>query len=268
MRASRDMRLRLTSVGVVVLACSGSAGPSGVQPGAWRAVGDASARVEYQDPDAGIAGAMLEHVRAGRAAAMAFFGESFASGVTARIFPDRASLTAYWRSAWNQPSLVPECWMVASATKSLAVSLSPHVWGQSACGHDATDPAYVRRILSHEIVHVLHGQINPLPEVNSVNALKWLNEGTAYYAAGQLTDAGRSQLSALFASGYSPTALESLPGGAGGYAAAASVVAYIDMTHGRDALRRLLRATTTAEALGMLNVSETALLQSWREFAR
>jgi hypothetical protein len=56
--------------------------------------------------------------------------------------------------------------------------------------------------------------------------------------------------------------------GQGGYAAAASVVGYIDQTFGRDALTRLLRATTTADALTMLGTSEPVLLQAWRESQR
>jgi hypothetical protein len=185
-----------------------------------------------------------------------------------RVYPDRASLTEYWRSAWSQPALVPECWMIASATRSIAVALSPRVWAQSACGHNASDASYVRRIISHEIVHVLHGQLNPLPEVNSVASLKWLTEGLAFYAAGQLDDAGRAQLRALIAAGYAPTSLESILTGQGGYGAAASIMAYIDRRFGRATVRSLTRAGSTAEALTMLGVSEAALLQGWRDSAR
>jgi hypothetical protein len=211
---------------------------------------------------------MLEHSQAGRTAAAAFLGESFTNGFTVRVYPDRASLTEYWRTVRNQPSLVPECWMIASATRSVAVSLSPRVWATAACGHNGTDAAYVRRIISHEIVHVLHGQLNPLPEVNSVAALKWFTEGLAYHAAGQLDDAGRAQLRALIVGGYAPTSLESVLSGQGGYGAVASIVAYIDTTFGRTATRRLVRATSTAEALSTLGVTEAALLKGWREFAR
>lgn len=262
------MRSTHLAVLAIVIACAGASDPNdGAQP-AWRELGDATTRVQYQDTDAGLAAALLEHAQAGRSNASTFLGESFASGVTMRIYPDRASLTEYWRSAWNQPSLVPECWMVASATRSIAVALSPRVWSQSACGHNASDPSYVRRIISHEIVHVLHGQLNPLPEVNAVASLKWLTEGLAFYAAGQLDDAARSQLRGLIAGGYTPASLESVLAGQGGYGAAASIMAYIDARFGRAAVRSLTRARSTAEALTLLGVSEAALLQAWRDSAR
>jgi hypothetical protein len=69
-------------------------------------------------------------------------------------------------------------------------------------------------------------------------------------------------------SGYAPTSLESILTGEGGYAAVASIVAYIDSTYGRAKLRGLVRATSTAEALSMLSVSEDALLEGWSAFAR
>ncbi len=47
----------------------------------------------------------------------AFFGMPLARGVQVRVFPDRAALTAYWRSAWGIPDLQTECWQVASGTR-------------------------------------------------------------------------------------------------------------------------------------------------------
>ncbi len=263
--------MRSTTVAVacfLVFACAEGSGPNDAGARLWSSVGDAAVRVEYRGEDASLASATLEHARAGRAAAEAFLGEPFPDGFTVRVYPDRASLTDYWRSAWREPALVPECWMIASATRSLAVTLSPRVWSKSACSHDGADATHVRRIISHEIVHVLHGQLNPLPEVNSVAALKWLTEGLAYCGAGQMDDAARAQVRALIARGYAPTSLESILTGEGGYAAVASIVAYIDSTYGRAKLRGLVRATSTSEALSMLSVSEEALLEGWRAFAR
>jgi hypothetical protein len=262
------MRATHLAVLAIAVACAGTSEPNDGAQAVWRDIGDATARVEYRDTDAGLAAAMLEHAQAGRTNAATFLGESFAAGFTVRIYPDRASLTDYWRSAWNQPSLVPECWMIASATRSIAVALSPRVWSQSACGHNASDASYVRRIISHEIVHVLHAQLNPLPEVNAVASLKWLTEGLAFYAAGQLDDAGRAQLRSLIAGGYAPTSLESILTGQGGYGAAASIVAYIDTRFGRARLRSLARARSTTEALGILGISEAELLDAWRSSAR
>jgi hypothetical protein len=266
------MTPRLTtwaSAASVLVACGGASGPNESSQLVWRTAGDATTvRVEYRDADAGLASVMLADAQAGRTNAAAFLGEMFPNGFTLRVYPDRASLTDYWRSAWNQSTLVPECWMIASATRSMAVALTPRVWQQSACGHDATNATYVQKILLHEIVHVLHGQLNPLPEVNAVGSLKWLTEGLAYYAAGQLDDARTAELRSLIAGGYTPTSLEAIPSGQGSYAAAASIIAYIDTTFGRDALKRLLRVTSTADALSSLGVSEAAFLAGWRQFAR
>jgi hypothetical protein len=258
------VRAAALGAAIISIACADTSAPVDGDQGTWLDVGDASVRVEYQTPDPALSLAMLDHARAGRDLATTFFGEVFKSGFTVRVYPDRSSLTTYWRAAWAQPSLVPECWMVASAVRTMAVVLSPRTWAASACGHNASDASYVRRLVSHEIVHVLHAQLNALPEVNAVGALKWFNEGVAYYAAGQLDDASRAQVRALIASGYQPTTLEAVLPGQGGYPAAASIVAYIDRTFGRDALRRLLRATSTAEALAMLSISEQKLLADWR----
>jgi hypothetical protein len=248
-----------------VTACGGSSEPSQPSQGTWREIGDANVRVEYQDPDASLAPAMLEHARAGRTAAAAFFGEAFATGFTLRVYPDRPSLVAYWRSQWGQ-SFTPWCWLVASATRTLAVTFSPRLWQADTCGH-VGNAAELRSIMTHEIIHVLNGQLNTLTEVNDVLAMKWLTEGIAWYAAGQFDDRGRSQVRTLIAGGYSPTSLDRMWWDEGGYDAAGSVIAYIDTTYGRSALRQLLRATSNADAAARLGLSEATLLQRWREQA-
>jgi hypothetical protein len=76
-----EQRACLIACGRTLSACGGSSEPSQPSPGTWREIGDANVRVDYQDPDASLAPAMLEHARAGRTAAAAFFGESFATGL-------------------------------------------------------------------------------------------------------------------------------------------------------------------------------------------
>lgn len=249
-------------IAAVLAACSRSPDPSEPSLGAWRELGDASVRLEYQDADASLAPVLLEHARAGRAAAAAFFGESFTDGFTFRVYPTRQALTDYWRSSWGQ-TFSPECWMVASATRALAVTLSPRRWSADTCGHGGSD-SEVRLIMAHEIVHVLNGQLSASTEVNNLLSMKWLTEGLAFYAAGQFDESGRSQVRALIAGGYDPTSLERIWSGQGGYGASASIVAYIDAAHGRSGLRQMLRASSNADALAKLGISEAALLQRWR----
>ena len=114
-------------------------------------------------------------------------------------------------------------------------------------------------ILTHELTHVLHGQRNPLPEVNYTMALKWFNEGIAVYLAGQLTEAMRSRARA-WAQNPGPGGLSALGISADTYAVGGALVELIDQRSGRDALWVALTATSTADLLSALGRTEAELL--------
>jgi hypothetical protein len=115
-----------------------------------------------------------------------FFSEPFSRPFDLRVFPDRPSLTAFWRRAWNAPEFEPQCWMVASGTAGTLAVLSPGAWKAEACEHDPRDRAATQKLLTHEIVHVYHGQRSPDPEFQDSEEVGWFVEGLAVLVSGQL----------------------------------------------------------------------------------
>jgi hypothetical protein len=113
------------------------------------------------DPDsARIAGFLLD----GQRDVERFFGEVFPKPFLVRSFPSRAAMDEHWRKAWNAPDLTTECWMVASGVASELDLLAPRAWKTDACEHDPADLRYIRLLLTHELVHVFHGQNSPRPD--------------------------------------------------------------------------------------------------------
>jgi hypothetical protein len=180
------------------------------------------------------------------------------------VYPDRPSLTAYWRSAWNQPNFEPECWLIASADDRLAVILAPRLWSTAACGHNGSDAEHVRRIIAHEIVHILHRRQNGAPAFVAAN-LGWFVEGAAVLGSGQLDAAARSRVRALVMT-YSPATPQSALTGPSGYDVVGSMAHYIDQRYGRASLADLLTARSESELLERLGTSRAQFLEDWRAF--
>ena len=222
--------------------------------------------VEYQSLDGALTADLHAHVIAGRASVEAFFQRPLDGPITLRMYPDRPSLTAHWRSAWNQPGLQPECWMIASANDQLVVMLTPRVWSTAACGHDGDDAQHVGRVIAHEIAHVLHRRANTAPGFVGENDLWWFVEGAAVLASGQLDARARSRVRALVIEGYSPATPQSALNGPNGYDVVGSMVAFIDARAGRAGLSALLAAATETELLERLAMSRSQFLGAWREF--
>ena len=187
-------------------------------------------------------------------------GGAFGRGFTIEIFPDRSSLTAYWRVAWRQPQLVPECWMIASAAADTIAVLSPRVWTTSSCGPNASDESVVRRVVAHESVHVLHRRINGRSTFVSQDAW-WFVEGLAVVVSGQLDENARARVRAIAAAGRLPTQLaQVLPAG---YDVAGSLTAFIRDRWPRTNATILCCASSTSELLRILDVDEATLLREW-----
>jgi len=194
-----------------------------------------------------------------------FFGDRFAGPFDLRVFPDRDSLTAYWRRAWSAPEFEPQCWMVASGTAHTLAVLSPKVWKAQACEHDPSDRQTLQKLLTHELVHVYHGQRNPDPEFQDAEEIGWFVEGVAVLASGQLDGPRTTRAREALASGKGPARLADVWSGPNRYGFAGSLVSHIDRTRGRGNLLRLLGCTTNREILSILGTSEEALLDRWKE---
>jgi hypothetical protein len=195
----------------------------------------------------------------------AFLGKPYPEAFKVRLFPDRASLTEQWRKDWKAPDLQPECWMVASGTASLLDVLSPAVWKTQGCDHDPSDAKHVSLLLTHELVHVYHGQRNPNPTFDGLDDLGWFIEGLAVYASGQLDATRLSSCRAAVAAGRVPARLKDAWSGKDRYGVAGSMVEFIDRKYGRAVLVRLLPCTDQGQILNIVGLSEEDFLARWKE---
>ena len=240
-------------------ACADSGGPGPMESDWIVAQGD-GVRLYHKSPDRAQAGNLLAVGEAARRQIESFAGEAITGDFDFRIYPDRDQFEAYWREI----GFTPQCWMIARATRTGIEMLAPRVWAAEGCGHDGGNAIEVQKVVIHEAMHVLHARVNPLPEVNHLAGLKWLNEGVAVYAAQQLDGSMRNQ-AIQFASGdLSGVSLSSLGLNAVGYAVGGSIAEFIDQTYGRLALLHALRAPSTTAVLDTLQVSEAGLLASWK----
>lgn len=193
-----------------------------------------------------------------------FFGHPFPHAFAVRVFATRSELDAHWRAAWKMPDLTTECWMVASGTASELVMLSPDAWAKEACDHDAAHPAHLAGLLAHELTHVYHAQHNPKPDFDGLDAIAWFAEGLAVYASGQLEEGHQATAEEALARGLAPTALAAAWTGRYRYGVSGSLVRFVDRRVGRRELFAMLSATTDAELLARLGLSEAELLAAWR----
>jgi len=218
-------------------------------------------RFEIAPGDSAVAAAVTVAARAAWSRIESFFGDPFVEPVLVRVFPDRAAFDAYTTEAWGFST---ECWMVgAGATRSL-VLLSPLAWATEACDHDPGDPAELADLVAHELVHVYHMQHNPSHEFEGADEIGWFVEGLATFVSGQLDRGHRARAGEALAAGALPARLAEAWSGPYRYGIAGTLVEYVDVTRGRDALRSLLSATREVEILAALGVDERGFLEGWR----
>ena len=219
--------------------------------------------LEYVATDRAVAQSLIPMIERSRPIVAQFFGTTYPSAFPVRVYPDRAAITARWRVAWNQPTLVTECWMIASAWATEFDILSPSVWRTESCGHDGSNSIHVANIVAHELVHVLHGQRNS-GFIAILTSTPWIAEGLAAFASGQWTSEYASSARATVSGGFAPQTFATLWASSSNYALAGSVFAYINQRYGADAVRRLLTVATEAELLTSLSTDAPTLLRDWR----
>ena len=191
-----------------------------------------------------------------------FFGASFPDPIHFRMVADRAAFDSAVAKFGVNPT---QCWMVGLGTADLMVVLSPSSWAKQACEHDPKDLPAVRQLITHELIHVYHGQFNPSRDFTGIDDLDWFIEGLAVFGSGQLTKERLDRMQAAISAGQLPSSLSKVWTGPNRYAFAGSLVRYVDQTWSRATVVRLLRVRSTAEALALLSISEKSLLEGWRE---
>lgn len=192
-----------------------------------------------------------------------FFGRPFPGGFEVAIVPDRKTFDAVLPAEWGIGR--SECWMVAAGWGGGVIAIAPRAWRSEACEHDPDDAGHVRRLLTHELVHVYHGEHNPSPDFVEVTGLDWFVEGLATHASGQLAEEHADAAREALASGAGPKDLATAWTGRYRYGVCGSLVAFVDREWGRSTLVELLEETDGARLLQRLGVTEDELLAAWRD---
>ena len=195
-----------------------------------------------------------------------FFGAPFQKKFDVFIYPARNDLDSQWRKDWNMPQFKSECWMVASGVAAKLDLISPAKWEQEACEHSYSDTLNTQRLITHELVHVYHGQTNASPDFSDVTGIDWLVEGLATYASGQLNASKLAEVRNAIAKKEIPAGLDNFWTGKLRYGLSGSVVMYIDQKFGREKLKQLLPLTRKEQVLNSLGLTEIALINGWKEY--
>jgi hypothetical protein len=75
--------------------------------------------------------------------------------------------------------------MVASGIAAKLDMISPKLWDKQSCEHIYSETTHPQQLITHELVHVYHGQLNVSPDFSNVEGIDWLVEGLATFASGQ-----------------------------------------------------------------------------------
>lgn len=194
----------------------------------------------------------------------AFFRAPFSQKFDVVIHPNRRSLDSTWQKEWNMPDFRSECWMVASGVAAKIDMIAPQQWELDACEHRYADTLKTRQLITHELVHVFHGQRNISPDFSNTEGLDWFIEGLAVFASGQLDSLRLTQVKNALMANHVPEGLDGFWSGKNRYGLSGSVVLFIDHKYGREKLLSLLPLNKKSDLLLALNTTETQLLNEWK----
>jgi hypothetical protein len=193
-----------------------------------------------------------------------FFDADFQKKFDVYVHPGRASLDSTWAKDWSSPGFKSECWMVASGVASRMDLLSPVTWDTQACEHRYSDKQHTQQLITHELFHVFHGQLNASGDFNNTENIDWFVEGLATYASGQCDAARLTEVRNAIVNNSIPATLDKFWTGKLKYALSGSVVMYIDKKYGRSILKKLLPYNKKQQVLEALSITEEVLLKEWR----
>ena len=218
--------------------------------------------VVYSGPPDPTRADVSKKIAKGQREVEAFFGSRFAEDIHVTVAPGRAGFDAAFPASWGMGKT--ECWMVAMGVADFLVLLSPAAWKQEACDHDPDDATEVQRIVTHELVHVFHGQHNPSRDFTGAEDIGWFVEGLAVLASGQLDRDRLTRTADAVRAGDEPKSLDETWTGKHKYGRAGSMVRYLDEKYGRKTLIALLPVMKQSDLLARLGVTEEQLLQDWK----
>ena len=89
-------------------------------------------------------------------------------------------------------------------------------------------------------------------------------EGVATFVSGQLDEKRYQRIKKMVSENKNPSTLDDFWKGQEKYGLSGSMIAFIDNKYGRKKLFDLLKQTNKEAALRILAISDTQLLESWR----
>lgn len=192
-----------------------------------------------------------------------FFHSTYSKTFDVVIHPNRHSLDSTWQKDWDMPNFKSECWMVASGVASKLDIISPKTWDLESCEHKYSETINTQKIVTHELVHVYHGQFNSSPDFSNIEGIDWFVEGLATYASGQLDSLRVLEIKKAISENQIPKSLDDFWKGKLKYGLAGSMVMYIDIRYGRAKLIELLPFNKKVDLLLTLKTSESDLIDDW-----
>ncbi len=194
-----------------------------------------------------------------------FFGMKFKNPVKVYLFSAREHLDKQWQNAWGMPGFKSQCWMVGSGLAGRLDLLSPSAWKEQACEHNPDDQEEIRRLVFHELTHVLHSDYNRSREFDNINNIDWFVEGLATYASGQLDAERYGDMARYVRQTGGPEQLSEFWKGQHKYGLSGSIVSFIDKSYGRVLLSGLLEYNDVKDILSSLKLTEKELIKAWKE---
>jgi hypothetical protein len=195
-----------------------------------------------------------------------FFGAVYKKPFDIFIHPNRHSLDSTWQKDWKMPDFKSQCWMVASGVAGRLDMISPKIWDKEACEHRYADTKKTQQLITHELVHVYHGQLNSSPDFSNSEGIDWFVEGLATYASGQCDSSRIAEVKKAIIDNKIPQGLDNFWTGKLRYGISGSLVMYIDHVYGRIKLKQLLPLNKKTELLAILNLAETELINNWKNY--
>lgn len=197
-----------------------------------------------------------------------FFGDPYKRSFDVFIHPDRRSLDSTWQQDWKMPAFKSQCWMVASGVAARLDMISPKLWDRFACEHVYADAQKTQQLITHELIHVFHGQLNASPDFSNTEAIDWFVEGLATFASGQLDSQRIAEIKKSISANTVPKELDKFWTGKLRYGLSGSIILYIDNRYGRSMLKKLLPFNKKSDILAALQTTEAGLLESWKEYVQ
>lgn len=204
----------------------------------------------------------------GKKAIENFFQNSFKHDFNIYIHTSRASLDRAWQKDWNMPDFKSQCWMVASGISDKFDIISPKMWDNLACEHIYSDTTKTQNLITHELIHVFHGQQNKSPDFNDITGIDWFVEGLATYASGQCDSIRILDVKKALLDNKIPESLNKFWTGNLRYGLSGTVVMYLDNKYGREKLTSLLEYNTLSEVLNSLETNEFEIIDGWKRYIK